>query len=99
MQRSIGRFLPSRVVITNLLGDKMKTLTSTEIHAIQDSVPGIEVFAALYAVVSTNCYDNGTTFHALVGSEEEGLERIAGYKALGWSVNFKVVTMYGLVKN
>ena len=77
----------------------MKTLTHTEIHSIQDAVPGVEVMNALYAVVSTNYYEYGTTFHNLVGSEEEGLDRIAQYKALGWSVNVKVVTMYGLVKN
>lgn len=77
----------------------MKTLTPSEIHSIQDAVPGVEVMTALYAVVSTNYYDHGTTLHNIVGSEEEGLELIAQYKAQRWSVNFKVVTMYGLIKN
>ena len=77
----------------------MKKLDHKQITDIQQSVPGLEVIECRLAVVSTNYYDPGTTFHKFVEDINEGQIVINEYKAEGYSVNFKIAYLYTIIIN
>ena len=76
-----------------------KYITTEEMKRIQEVAPSIEVMGSLIGIISTNYYDQGTTFHRFVGPNDNVDQIIADLRKKHPAEQLKVERIHLTIKH